>query len=176
MWENVSKYHFDIALSYRGRGVQGRPDQNQAVCLSANAPTRPVKKAKSTLQQLSGAQLPFYIHTFYTAFAHNRQAASSCALHAQNVSGEKGIHRLTYATDTCLAPCRPGPGLPTPADVSGNFLEAQAEARDTLRYNAQGSGPYPWTLDLLDWVVLQAYRWPRNYSTGNTALATIIEV
>lgn len=154
MWENVSKYHFDIYCSLVSWAwCSGKPDQNQAVCLSADAPTRPVKKAKSTLQQLGGGPVAL-LHTFYTAFTHNRQAASSCALHAQNVSGEKGIHRLTYATDTCLAPCRPGPGLPTPADVSGNFLEAQAEARDTLRYNAQGSGPYPWTSDLLDWVVI----------------------
>lgn len=138
-----------LARSYRGRGVQ------PFVCLQMHLPA-PVKKAKSTNSAATrpGPSCPFTYIYIYTAFAHNRQAASSCALHAQNVSGEKGIHRLTYATDTCLAPCRPGPGLPTPADVSGNFLEAQAETRDTLRYNAPGSGPYPWTSDLLDWVVL----------------------
>lgn len=145
MWENVSKYHFDIALSYRGRGVQGRPDQNQAVCLSANAPTRPVKKAKSTLQQLSGAQLPFYIHTFYTAFAHNRQAASSCALHAQNVSGEKGIHRLTYATDL-PRPVSPWPRL---TNASRRFGEFSGSSGGSERHLAlQCTGLWPVSLDV----------------------------
>lgn len=86
------------------------------------------------------AQLPFYIHV------HSIRAQPFgclfCALHAQNVSGERGTHRLTYATATCFDPCRPGPGLPTAVDVSGNFLEAQAKQRH-LRYNAQGSAPYP---------------------------------
>lgn len=86
------------------------------------------------------AQLPFYIHV------HSIRAQPSsrlfCALHAQNVSGERGIHGLTYATATCFASCRPGPSLPTAVDASGNFLEAQAKQR-RLRYNAQSSAPYP---------------------------------
>lgn len=90
------------------------------------------------------AQLPFYIHV------HSIRAQPSsclvCALHAQNVSGERGTHRLTYATATCRS-------SPTPVDVSGNFLEAQAK-QIHLRYNAQSSAPYPWTPDLLDWAAL----------------------
>lgn len=134
MWENVPQVPLDIARIVGVRGVQQKSEQ--VVCLQMHIPAQSKSQVNSAATRR--AQLPFYIHV------HSIRAQPSsclvCALHAQNVSGERGFHRLTYATATCLAPCRPGRSLSTPADVLGNFLEAQAKQRH-LRYNAQGSDP-----------------------------------
>lgn len=134
MWENVSKVPLDIARIVGVVFMETRTGRLSQMHLPAQS------KSQVNSAATRRAQLPFYIRVH--SIRAQPSACLFCALHAQNVSGERGTHRLTYATDTCLAPCRPGPGLPTAVDVSGNFLEAQAKQRH-LPYDAQSSTPYP---------------------------------
>lgn len=109
MWENVSEYHLILLVSCVGVLFRQENPTSSFVCKMH----LPAQKSQVNTAEPLWAQSPFYIHL------HNIRAQRSscflCALHAQNVSGERGIHRLTYAPRRILTwPRVPPP--PAPAD------------------------------------------------------------